>query len=294
MLQLWQHSVPQLGFQYPYLLRGGLAISALHKASLCSTSEMREGYQTQSSTHLDHCLKAGQDHISDPGTDEALPLFLSCTLIAIHTYGWKTLAGAQEPGPIDQFLHCTYLTRGVGAIVQDNFSALEATGFAPMVGDVPTSQLMTGLHDFDEGMTDLTPLVDRLVKDSDEPSSAALVLALEMLSKVLKELEQSETVGMLLRWPAVVPQDFLAMVERKESVALVLLARFALAFAKIGNCWWLHGLDTRLIACIGEILKKRKQLDDRWAMVWWEHFVRSRKAIQDESPSATSIYDRDR
>ena len=291
MRQLWQHSVPQLGFQYPYLLRGVLAISALHKASLCTTSEMREEYLAQSSTHLDHCLKAVQDRISDPGIDEALPVFLSSTLIAIHSYGWTTLPAAQDPNPIEQFLHCAYLTRGVGAIVKNNFSTLEAAGFLPMVGNVPTSQLMARSHDVDQEMKDLTLLVDRWVKESDNPANAAPVLAVEMLSKVLKELEHSGTVGILMRWTAVVPQDFLAMVERKESVALVLMARFALDFAKIGDCWWLHGLDARLIACIEEILKQRTELDDRWAMVWWEYFLQSRKAVQDENPSATSIYD---
>jgi hypothetical protein len=60
--------------------------------------------------------------------------------------------------------------------------------------------------------------------------------------------------GMVLRWPISVGQEYIALLEARQQMALVILAHYAVALNEINDMWWAKGWGNKLIQEVNHLV----------------------------------------
>lgn len=264
--RVWQDTVVQIAFQHPFLLRGILAISALHLAY--QTPGGRESFLLQSSQHLEPSLQAFKTLIANPVDTSAPPLFACASLLVVHSFGISTL---HEPNdPIEEIFGCIQLIRGVSTILRKSWDTIHGVEFSALASLI-TNGLTSGVSGDVPEINALKQQVESLPQ-YDTPSSerTACLEALGHLERVLLEVQacgqEKSAIAMLFNWPALLSDEFVSMLAQRQQVALVILAHFAIPLGSVGQCWWLQNSDLRLIDSVEQKLDERYRAWLVWPM----------------------------
>ncbi|KAI4947564.1 hypothetical protein J4E91_006384 [Alternaria rosae] len=70
--------------------------------------------------------------------------------------------------------------------------------------------------------------------------------------------------GAIFVWAARIPREFLALVEAKNTHALVILAHYAVLPGRVRNVWWLEGLGADIVTAVAMVLGREK-----WGLIEW-------------------------
>ena len=70
--------------------------------------------------------------------------------------------------------------------------------------------------------------------------------------------------GAIFVWAARIPREFIALVESKNSHALVILAHYAVLPGRARNVWWLEGLGADIVTAVAMALGR-----DCWSLIEW-------------------------
>ncbi|KIW17936.1 hypothetical protein PV08_05131 [Exophiala spinifera] len=256
VLKIWQDTVVQIGFEYPFLLRGILAISALHLAY--EHPAERESFLLQSFRHLEPSLSAVKSLINNPADATTPALFACACLLVIHSFGAGALDAPHDP--VGSLIGIMQLIRGVSAVLRtswDTVYGVQLSPLAPLVtvgltADVPghlaeittIKQQVASLSQFDVPFAERSTCLEAL-------DHLEIVL---LKAKARHEEEQESVLTILFAWPVMVSEEFVSLVAQRRQVPLAIIAHFATRLRVFGDCWWLQGWDTTLITQVERML----------------------------------------
>ncbi|KAF4965411.1 hypothetical protein FSARC_6789 [Fusarium sarcochroum] len=225
--QTLQCHVPREGFTQPLLLYQILAFSGFHLAYL--HPERRHSYLVQASLHQDQAV-AGINSALAAGVTS-----VNChALCEVYHRAYESLDGL-----IDQDLR------------KGPLEGLFAGKSGPTAPSEHIRFLVDQLLDLKRQLSE--PSADRAGADTD------LVLeAVDLLAECLLSVHQNYSfsapaeVRAALLWPLRMPDGFLALVQQREPLAMVLLAHYCvlLRYAEM-TCWFIKGWAATLITIIG-------------------------------------------
>lgn len=124
-------NVPQLGFCYPFVLNGILAISALH-LSRFKKGDSQARYLSQAQRHYDSALRIATALLPEIDEDTCPPLYIFTTLCVFFTLGAGPkegdflLFGTRGPAEWHVFF------RGLETILKQNIEFLERSELSPI------------------------------------------------------------------------------------------------------------------------------------------------------------------
>jgi hypothetical protein len=247
---IWSQTVVKMGLEYPFLLRAILSVSALRLAQDESSHE----WFMESAVHIETGLTVFRHLIAngDPASDQKLQsaLFAFSSLLVVQNFG---LAVVERPkDPIQEFVKCIRLVRGVGAVLQNAWEVVQKAELAPIIfGSTFEKKPEHGPED-----PFLASLKIRISSgELPEEDSSALIQALEQLQAIAAEhfllrsgaaTSQASSIAVLLSWPGRVPERALEIMDERNPYALCMLAYLASLLVSAGSHWWIQGWDKLL------------------------------------------------
>ncbi|KAG8534202.1 uncharacterized protein KY384_001046 [Bacidia gigantensis] len=263
---IWRLVVPQIAFQHDFLMRGILAISALHLGTL---RPMKQMYFTNIAIqHQDAALRSFRDVMTRMDASNGDAFFAMSTLIVV--YGFESPKASDGLGMFrfnehsDEWLP---LIRGVNSIIQNVW------------GDIKRGRLSGLLHDHDQSpVTKNVPqsvdgqlsLLEQLCNDmsSTGEDKAACLEAAYQLRYVYTRIINKETyecdVSLSFLWPVIVPQHYLKMLNEGRSEALIILAHYCTVLDRLDRYWWLKGWASHIVHHIQKELDAAMQHWIQW------------------------------
>ncbi|QSS59627.1 C6 zinc finger domain-containing protein [Histoplasma capsulatum] len=254
--EIWQIQVVQLGFQHEFLLRGILAVAALHLSYL--HPQRREPLALRASTHQSIAVKALHEVLNrvDPFNCVAIFAF-SCILVAL-TFAAPTnpaLPGVQDgyQGAQKEILDWFHMVRGCNSVLQTQWGTLSRSFLAPLLHKAMTQQTAPShdVHDSDR-VTDLLRLCSSERVAQDRETANAYALAIHQLLNaytqvsILSERKQ-DFVPVIFVWPIAIPQTYLKLLGERKPEAMVILAHYSALLQRLDDQWFMKGWARYLV-----------------------------------------------
>lgn len=267
---MWQIIAPKQAIHHHFLMHELLAYSALHLAYL--QADQRRAFYALGSHHQDLAIRALRKMLPNLSPDNAGALFATSALITLSVFGLTSL-DARDPNiksrPVfEDLLDIFALQKGMHSILSSNANYVYGGPFAPVVKDpsdkVPPQPILPHLYD---QIPSLVSLLDTapLSNETRQELQQNLVSFKEILEFSLAPNSDNHELRFLFLWPRSATQNYMDMVKRKESLALILLAYYSVAFhAAEPKYWFMDGWAERLITAIAETVEPDWQPALQW------------------------------
>ncbi|KAF2215115.1 hypothetical protein CERZMDRAFT_35456 [Cercospora zeae-maydis SCOH1-5] len=262
-LHTYQSVLVELGFKFPYLLRGILALSALHRATVYPSE--RKELMFKSSEHYDAAISAYLDALKNPDPATCAPVFALSGILYMHQLG---MAQVQRPeDPIAAICSWIQVVRGVRAMIVPHWQRLIASEVAPIIAGAQ------GRGDIDKTVrTEVMQLMDMIDEHIENPEHrTSYVEAVNALNAIFVELRAfgerppQDAVGLLMAWLASgVDERFVELLFAREQCTLVLMAYFAVLFQVKQSSWFIRGWPTWTLECV-----ERQLSEELWKWIEW-------------------------
>nr|CEG05036.1 unnamed protein product [Fusarium clavum] len=222
---LWRDKVPRLAFEFPYVLRLLLAMSALHQTQLYAAGS--SSYRQLATAHYNIALREVTGLLPSISGKDCSALYIATVLICNYHFA-KPPAIDDEPGMVEDIgIGWWYVFRGVRFVVES--MGMEAI-FSGHIGTLPPEAPQGCPADSLETTSGdgyipwERPLVSLLamLSGSSTLSSENLVVASEALMECYREVygtaenPEYQTHGktyVVMRWPWVIGDDFVGQVQ---------------------------------------------------------------------------------
>jgi hypothetical protein len=259
---VWQITVPEMGIQHDFLLNGLLALSAFDLARSCENDDTR--YISAALEYQDLAFRGFRTQLRETisGSREAV-LYFSLLLTAL------TLASSQAVmprGEIDSKVQRTIvlfeLLRGIGAVMrsdQDYYSTHPVFRDAKQIPDLPriplakdTEMALGRLREINEkrmppfyGTSRKTHANTKLYNGCKQ--------ALFWLLECSERCVDANYRGYCLAWIAYAGHDYVAAVQRKDTVALLIMMHWGILTDLLSpDYWWAKNFGKSLIGEISD------------------------------------------
>ncbi|KAL9137357.1 MAG: hypothetical protein Q9175_001429 [Cornicularia normoerica] len=259
--ELWRVTVPQVAFQYDFLMRGILAISALHLSFLRPERQTYWGHVA--AKQQDSALSSFRKIMTNMDESNCDAFFALSSLIVV--YGFESPKNSDSLGMFnyngqdsDEWLP---LIRGVNSIIISVWPWIKNGRLNGLLHDhiqePPQTELPSVLS---EQLTHLENMCDGA---SGGPEAVnAYKAALESLRASFVRMNNRPTyeceVSIAFLWPVMIPQEFITMLNEKRPEALVLLAHYCVILHHLNDYWWMRGWAMHIINNI------HRELDENW------------------------------
>jgi hypothetical protein len=266
-VEAWQVEMPQVACTHPFLMRGILAVSALHMSRV--RPEQRHKYLVRAVHHQNMALPSYRyviDDFRNKMTEDnchAVIGFASLTsayAIAESNY-LETNHFAEAPTGVPEWLH---LLRGARQILNVGREWISQGPMAFQVRSIE-GEIDVSYNPHDSRLASLDALFGG--RNASYDLSEREVEAYRTTLKLLREsaaipLLPCQTLGIKLsmfRWVELIPPLYLELLGDLKPQALILLAHYCTLLRKGGErYWYMEGAAERLIASLQNIL------DDEW------------------------------
>lgn len=289
---LWQLVVPQEAFKHDFLMRGILAISALHLS--VQGGKKQEHWAKVAAHQQDAALTTFRPLMTNMNDSNCDAFFALSSLIVV--YGFEFPRSKDSLGLFDckgdQSDEWLPLIRGVNSIIQSQWPCIKRGKLSSLLHDhprvPPQVQIPAALE---EQLQRLEKLCMTPVGGQDtiynEAVDALRDCFVRMNNKQLYECE----VSIAFLWPVMVPQEFINRVNARASHALIILAHYCVILYYLNNYWWLNGWATHIIENIFRQLEDDKRFWLHWpANVVGLDLDLSRKGRLDTRPASTEVH----
>jgi hypothetical protein len=279
----WRINALHVGFAHHFVLHFPLALSALHLAYL--RPDRREHYVTQAEHHFSIGLREVTKLLPRLDADNCQALYISAVLVCYYTW-------AKGPSPGDFLVFSDQgpavwmpLLRGVRSIIQTAGPEFLFSGLlAPMkagpsrVTQSTAAQEQRPRVDWEEPMQEFR----RFIVASSSSSSSAEAnseLYLQALDSMVPCFEATYGKGeagtydgspvnqVVFRWLYCIEETFVRCLQRKQPIALIILAYFALLMRILDHHWFMHGWVEHILTGIHGFLDEEYLVWLRWPMV---------------------------
>ncbi|PMD38880.1 hypothetical protein L207DRAFT_513366 [Hyaloscypha variabilis F] len=270
MKSLWKINVPQLGFRYDFVMRGILALSALHLARY--RPEKKELYNSQAMLQHQIGLRQATNVLTEINEENCTGVYIFSALTLFFT-----VATPRKPGDfllvgdhgIADWLN---LVKGTSFIVGTSENVLFNGSLGPMFiagrrRNELREKLLAESSPDDSPLAELRQLIEKTTPDGEDV--AIYLSALDSLRKsfvTYPETSQGPTFESadIFIWVFEVDHRFLELLRLRTQEALCIFSYFCVVLRRLDSYWWMEGWATHLIAKIYHLLDEEHRLWIRW------------------------------
>ena len=275
---IWQLAIPEAAYDHEFLLHGIFAMSAFDLARSCKADQAR--HISTALEYQDLAFRGFRAQLREPTSDsyEAL-LYFSILLVPLD------LASAQfvtTGGEIDSKIHHTIvqyeLSRGAALLViskPDVISTHPLFRKVVKISDLPRVPLEAGtevalgkLFELNERRS-LSSLGDSCKSQEDRTLYLGCKKALCWLSECFATCLQAPYQGYCLQWIVAAGDDYYTAMKKKDLVALLILAYWAILVENLGlDYWWVGSFGKTLIDEISQEITDDADETTKGMLLW--------------------------
>ena len=222
---LWQLHAVKLGFKHEFLLRGILAVAAMHLSYLLP--DRKADYELKASAHQSIGLQLFQENLNRADEYNCHALFAFSCLIVVMAF-----ATPRKDDPQREILHWFHLLRGCNSVCQLHWELLRNSFLSPLLDEM-SHTVTKPAH--------LVPDADRMMDlistctspDQSREVSQAYASAIHELLKafiqgsVLRSRGEGSTLSSFV-WPINLSPKYLELLEEQKPESLVILAHYCI------------------------------------------------------------------
>ncbi|MCJ1340141.1 hypothetical protein MMC09_005435 [Bachmanniomyces sp. S44760] len=266
----WQVDVPQMAVSHPYLMRGILAVSALHMARVRATR--KDYYLVLAAYHQGLALpyyRQIMGDIKESLNQENCHVIISfASLTCVYAFAYPQSPGSALPVGVTASAgvpHWLNILRGARQITT---VAEKWIANGPMTYQVRRIRWKVDVScNPDDGkLAALESLLDRGSDIATSPNGEEEMQAYRMTLQLLREsfampYLPSQTLGVklsLFLWVESMPQLFLELLSELRPEALILFAHSCVMMKKMSQYWYIEGVAESILSAI------KATLDDHW------------------------------
>lgn len=251
----WQVIVPDLADDYPFLMHGVLASSALHLAVLAMSDTEKRRWRALSLQHLDRGLDGYMPLLSTMDEMNCHALFAFSSILAAftsasHQFPFEMYAGAPPSQELVELCDTFGVLKGIVVILE---KAMQWVEQGPLRAIVSTPSLpgvlgITTGAEFARLLPDLRAVNIRLSNSSDVHTCSA---AIDRLNEVFQPPPRDlGMMGLVLQWPMRMPTAFVPLMRQRHPVALLLTAFWGVALQQLNDAWCFRGWGRHIVEII--------------------------------------------
>lgn len=265
---LWQVTVIQEAFKHPFLMRGILAISALHLSFL--RPERHDYYSQLANKNQDAALSAFRPLMTDMDESNSDAFLAMSTLIVV--YGFESPKASESLGFFDYKGGHSFgwlpLIKGVYTIIMSVYPWIKNGKLSALLHDQdngpPTTRLPTVLEN---QLNDLDTLCNQASGGEEvvQMYKGALASLRECFVRINNRSPHDCEVSIAFLWPVLVPQEFVDQLRASEPLALIILAHYCVILHHLDSYWWMNGWATHIIRKIDRELDDSMRTWLEWA-----------------------------
>ena len=259
-------NVPRIAFSHPFLLHAILGISALHLAHF--KKDFRAHYLSQAQYHYQIALRNATPLLSAISEDTCSALYLFSTMCPLFTMGMGPRPGDflffGEHGLPEGLL----LFRGMRTLIESHPEILEKSDLSPMLS-VSIRQVLQSPAENQH----LQALRQLIVEAASSQFNVQIHLeALEMLARSFPSTSTSGSRSSqtspqtVFVWLYRVSDEFISCLQRRDPIALVILAHFCVLLNDLSNLWCMKGWVEHLLSEIHRSLDEEHRMWMNWPM----------------------------
>ncbi|OAL43058.1 hypothetical protein IQ07DRAFT_307291 [Pyrenochaeta sp. DS3sAY3a] len=274
--EVWSNEFVEIGFDYPFLLRGFLAISAVHKAS-CLPPGDRQSLLLQADSHISRSLDTYRKHLESPSADTAIAMFMLSSVLL--TYNFASAQLEKPDDPIGALHHCFMLLKGIKTVVVPHWETIKHSSAFAYMTSMSSEKVLEDLDelakdDKDEQMLTLIELTELLLDTQDKDACTSAINELHRMSLRFHHLYPgSDEYSLLFLWPARVTDRFFDLLAAKNPVSCIICIHFAALLAKGRPVWWLQKWPQWLLTASEQLLAATPDLL-KW-LAWPQQVINS-------------------
>ncbi len=249
---IWQVDVPREAMSHQFLLHALLAIAAVHLMYLSPTE--RHLYEKAASNHRNLALSMSIPALNKVTPDNCHALFALSCVISVLAFAFPHREQLSLPStPVDDILSVFVLIRGVQTVLQSAqewitkgpLRALIGYDWNPTASPLPKDMTIAFEKLFEKNERD-TP--DPTIRANYNSTIQGLKKAFEIHTVVGGEP------GLIFTWLVIVQASYIAQLEKKDPIALAILAHYAVIIHSSDSQWWIEGRGAQLFEAIYRIL----------------------------------------
>lgn len=253
--QLWQVAVPQEALRHDFLMRGILAVAALHLAHL--RPDKQQEYVKVAVQHQHLALSGFRLNMSKTNQSNCHAFFALSSLIVVFAFasprGSESLAFTEDSQEPQEWLP---LIRGVYSILMSQWTWIQSGPLGGLLQEgiehieQPNRQALSDAAE--NQFAQLLRLCETLTAEPDV--LAAYRIAVEELRTCYVKLYTKHSteceVSIAFLWPVCIPERFIAMLNSRRPEALIVMAHYCVILNHLNGYWWRHGWTAHLMSNI--------------------------------------------
>ena len=258
---VWRDLVPQLAFEYDFLLHGVLAFSALH---LALTSQVnRLANSALALRHYTAALALFRPQLDSITSSNIYSLFAFSCVVPVYIFGYPHVS--QFPtNPLPEMLEMMSVMRGCANIVGSGFQWLDSSPFKHLLLQPtdPSQALATEIEDA------LTGLQERNNQTTTSPALRdAYATAIETLWESFKVADNMPgEQATALPFPVKLSAEVLMKMQEGDPMALIILAHYAVTLHWLDTVPWMAGWGSKTINAVNETVGEEWRAYMAWAL----------------------------
>ncbi|KAK4624540.1 hypothetical protein CLAFUW4_06162 [Fulvia fulva] len=253
---IWQHDVPMLAQSNAFLMHALLSFAAAHRSTTLGPTSMQDLQSSRS--HYGKALENFRQAVTTVTAQQADAMMCFCTLISFITLRFDTVQPSAGQDSIDAFINLLRVLQSSIGVLTSIKRHLQLS----VVGGLLAHTRQNQQHQISSVVATSLGSLERLVLTRHvefgltASASAAIHDCLGKLRQFYTMTNPRPTSwAHLLSWPIQVGQskhaaEFLSLLERRNAVALCLVAHWTVAAVHAPQKWYVGDWPNRLLLAI--------------------------------------------
>ncbi|KAL4915711.1 hypothetical protein BDW62DRAFT_212557 [Aspergillus aurantiobrunneus] len=252
---LWREHMVRDALRHDFILHMILILSALHLALTKSPlfTEAHRSFILEGCSGATTRFRQEAQNICDSNCHAvgAFPYLLAMYAMALPHLDREEKG---DDAVVDEMIHILALIKGYSLVQDSTNSWIRTRGLVPWAED---TDLMDPDSSLDQELTraldTLPPWIDA---SDDEPAVRACNLMTVNAFKKILEFHVKPNLRPF-PWPNAVSSDYLELLRRRNPMAMVILAHYAVILGQCSSQWWCANWGVRLISVVASILPEK-------------------------------------
>ncbi|KAL2818670.1 hypothetical protein BJX63DRAFT_383721 [Aspergillus granulosus] len=255
---IWRSVIPRKAANHPFLMHGILGLSALHTAFSSIDSE-RARYLELAQTHHSQAIRglSQLEHLNEANADAAYAL---SNIIIIFTFALPLCTQPSSScDPIKELLEISQISKGSMKVLMEVRHWVQAGDLAALVNmqgppDSPPTYRGKYYEQVIHPLEQINQPQFYSATESDPSIYSEAIHALHMSFVGMDSQGQIGTITAAFQFIFRVPCGFLNLIEKREPLALVILASYGVMLSQLRAHWWMGDWGNRLVRQIYSIV----------------------------------------
>ena len=268
-IAVWRDLVPQLAFEYGFLLHGVLAVSALH---LSLTSQVNKlANSALALRHYTAALALFRPHLNSITSSNICPLFAFSCIVPAFIFGYPHVSTFPS-NPLPEMFEMFSVMRGCSGIVRSGSQWLRRSSFKHLLIPPQTDPSQALPTEIERALTGLLACNDQTTT---QPAIRdAYITAIEILRESFQlaaNMPGEKVAG--LPFPIRMPIEVLTMMREGDPMALIILAHYGIILHWLDWVPWMAGWGRQTVNAINETVGEEWRVYIAWPIEELERTV---------------------